>query len=181
MKKRKYILKDRLKSNTSNVLPENIYELVPEEKELGYIAENEVNKATDFSVIDNVKYPTTQAVEDRFSAQQLTVREELDDNYTVVNSDVNTLLITEGNTLNNDRQYIKIALNSIERIGDSVYFEYTGAGTIRFEVVDELTTEIVTFIADSPIGGKNSTTCITKIGVGKYKLIGQLNAYVMPS
>lgn len=35
---------------------------------LGYTAEDVANKATDFSVINDVKYPTTKAVDDRFDA-----------------------------------------------------------------------------------------------------------------
>ena len=33
----------------------------------GYIPENVANKATDFSVVDNVRYPSTQAVKDKFN------------------------------------------------------------------------------------------------------------------
>ncbi len=39
------------------------------ESNLGYIPENKVNKVTDFSVIDNITYPTTEAVENEIDAK----------------------------------------------------------------------------------------------------------------
>lgn len=37
---------------------------------LGYTPENVANKATDYTVINNTKYPTTQATEDRYQIKQ---------------------------------------------------------------------------------------------------------------
>lgn len=66
------------------------------EKNLGYVPENVVNKATDFSVINNVKYPTTQAIENRlaglnevFRYERVLTRAEL------IALDVTPITITE--------------------------------------------------------------------------------------